>query len=208
MKNENDLLNDITHIRSMMERSTKFLSLTGLSGVLAGLYALAGAFLAYTVFDFNPDSIYWKYNSPETSPVTLYSVIAVAGVILVLALVTAATLSARKASLAGEKIWNTTTRRLLANFAVPLVTGGVVVIIMVIEGMTGLAAPLTLIFYGLALHNAGNFTYKEVKYLGITQIILGLAATIFIGWGLVIWAAGFGVANIVYGVLMHYKYEK
>ena len=54
MKEEKDYIQDISEIRSMMERSSKFLSLSGLAGVMAGIYALVGAFVAYTVFDFNP----------------------------------------------------------------------------------------------------------------------------------------------------------
>ncbi|MGE5429024.1 MAG: hypothetical protein ACM3O8_14110, partial [Methylococcaceae bacterium] len=65
-----------------------------------------------------------------------------------------------------------------------------------------------LIFYGLALVNAGKFTLSEVHYLGITEIVLGLMAAVFINWGLLFWALGFGVMHIVYGMMMYYKYER
>ena len=52
-------LDDISDIKDIMQRSSKFLSLSGLSGVLAGIYALAGAILAYyTVFS---DNAYQEY---------------------------------------------------------------------------------------------------------------------------------------------------
>ncbi len=40
-------LQDLTEIRSMMERSSRFISLSGLSGISAGVFALIGAYLAY-----------------------------------------------------------------------------------------------------------------------------------------------------------------
>ena len=38
---------DLASMRKLMERSVKFMSLSGLSGVLAGIYALAGVAIAY-----------------------------------------------------------------------------------------------------------------------------------------------------------------
>src|ERR1700759_3425393 len=46
---ENKIHDDLTAIRSLMERSQKFISLSGLSGILAGIYALIGAAAAYVI---------------------------------------------------------------------------------------------------------------------------------------------------------------
>jgi uncharacterized membrane protein YidH (DUF202 family) len=208
MKKEKDYIDDIAEIRSIMERSTKFLSLAGLAGVLAGIYALAGAFIAYRVFNFNPDTVFWTNAGTDNSDTTISSVIYVAVVILLLALSTAVFLSVRRAADRGEKFWNSTTRRLIANAAVPFVTGGLFVVILIFKGMTGLIAPVTLIFYGLSLVGAGKFTYSEVQVLGIIQILLGLAGSCFVEAGLLLWCTGFGLFNIVYGIYMYYKYER
>ena len=72
----------------------------------------------------------------------------------------------------------------------------------------GLVAPTTLLFYGLALYNAGKYTLDEIRYLGVSEIILGLLGCIFIGYGLMFWALGFGVLHIVYGFMMWWKYER
>jgi hypothetical protein len=127
---------------------------------------------------------------------------------LVLAIGTAVYLSAKKAVQKGEKAWNASSRRLLVQMAVPLLAGGILILILLAKGMIGSIAPLTLIFYGLALFNAGNFTYREVKSLGIIEIILGLAAAYFMQYGLVFWAIGFGAFHIVYGIYMHFRYER
>jgi hypothetical protein len=205
MKKEQDYIQDIAEIRSMMERSSKFLSLSGWTGILAGIYALAGAYIAWKVFDFNSGEI--LYN-PGIRTSELTYVILLAAIVLLLALGTAIYESYRKAKIKGEKAWNPTSRRLLINMAVPLVTGGILVLIMLIKGLIGMLAPLMLLFYGLALYNAGKFTYREVKILGLAEIVLGLISSLFLGYGLIFWAGGFGVAHIVYGIYMHYTYER
>jgi hypothetical protein len=79
---------------------------------------------------------------------------------------------------------------------------------MISRGLVGLVAPMSLIFYGLALYNASQFTYEEVRSLGLIQIVLGLLGAYFVSYGLLFWAIGLGVAHIVYGIYMHYRYER
>jgi len=208
MKQQQDYIQDISEIRSMMERSTKVLSLSGWAGIMAGIYALIGAFFAYKVLYFNPDEIvYWSFSEGEYSEGIL-KLIVVAGSVLVLAVGTAIYFSNRKAVKRNEKLWNATSRRLLANMAVPLVVGGILVLILISKGLIGLVAPMTLIFYGLSLYVASRFTFEDVKMLGLIQICLGLVSCYFIGYGLLFWALGFGVAHIAYGIYIHFKYER
>jgi hypothetical protein len=208
MKDEKDYLRDIAEIRSMMERSSKFLSLSGWAGIMAGIYALAGAFIAFKFLNFNPDELIAGNLEAGSIFASLSKVIWLAIIVLILAISTASFLSFRKADKKGEKIWNHTTRRFLLSMAVPLAAGGLVILVLISKGLTGLIAPLTLLFYGLALYNASGFTLNEVKTLGFIQIGLGLISACFIEYGLFIWAAGFGVVHIIYGVYMHYKYER
>lgn len=208
MKTEQEYIRDLTEIRSMMERSTRFLSLTGWSGIMAGLYALAGAFIAWKLFYLNgSEGIYNSLERQVLSDSVLYQFF-LALVILVLAIGTAILLSWRKSTKSGEGLWNSAARRLVINMVIPLATGGILILILISKGLLGLIAPLTLIFYGLALLNASKFTFEEVKYLGIIEIVLGLAASYFIGYGLLFWAAGFGFMHIIYGIYMHLRYEK
>jgi hypothetical protein len=208
MKNEQDYLRDISEIRSMMERSSRFMSLSGLAGVMAGIYALAGAYIVYHFFHFNPDQI--VYNPTQPGPLTsdLPKVFGLAILILVLAIGTAIFLSYKKAQRRDEKVWNATSRRLLTNMAVPLVTGGILILVLLAKGFIGLIAPLTLVFYGLALYNAGKFTYDDVKFLGMIQVGLGLIGSFYIAYSLLLWATGFGVVHIIYGIYMHLRYER
>jgi uncharacterized membrane protein YidH (DUF202 family) len=206
MKKEQDYIQDIAEIRSMMERSSKFLSLSGWAGIMAGIYALLGAYIAYTFLNFHPDELF--YSSLGSSSSSLPEVILLAITILILALGTAVFLSYKRAGKRNKKLWNPTAKLLLVNMMVPLVVGGILILFMLSKGLIGLVAPFCLLFYGLALFNAGRYTYQEVKILGLTEIILGLIGFWFVEYGLLFWALGFGVVHIIYGIHMNYKYER
>lgn len=208
MKSEDKYIKDITEIRSMMERSSKFLSLSGLSGIMAGIYALAGAYIFYVLFYRENGAHPFNSMQGEVQTGDVRDLIVLALVILVLAIGTAILLSLKKSRKDGERLWNSAARRLVINMAIPLVTGGIFILILMSRGMFAFLAPATLLFYGLALVNASKFTFEEIRSLGIVQIILGLLAFYFIEYGLIFWALGFGIMHIVYGIVMHLKYEK
>jgi len=201
MKEEKDHIRDIAEIRAMMERSTKFLSLSGWAGIMAGFYALAGVYGAYSIFDFWPDRLFYRSSN-------LTEVIFLATCVLLFALGSAIFFSHNKAAKQGENLWNATSRRLLLSMCVPLFAGGIMIAFLILKGLTGLIAPLTLIFYGLALFNAGNYTIAEVRWMGVVQMLLGLLNIWYIEYGLWFWAAGFGGVHIVYGIYMHLRYER
>ena len=195
---------DIESIRKMMERSVKFISLSGLSGILAGVYALFGALAAYFVIPKPLSPV--TYSTISDSHITV-QLLGIAVTVLVASVLTGVWMSNRKAKKAGIKFWDTTSRRLVINLAIPLVTGGLFIIILVLGDHIGVVAPSFLIFYGLALINASPNVYEEVRYLGYSEIILGLVCAVLQRYGLLCWAIGFGVFHILYGGMMYKKYE-
>jgi hypothetical protein len=204
MEKEQDHRRDLVEIRSMMERSSKFVWLSSWAGIMAGIYALAGAYIAWKVLNFNPDKIlYTEGEMPNLAPIVLLAL----GV-LVIAAISAIYFSYTRARQRGEKAWNATVRRLLVNITVPLIAGGLLILIMIAQGFIGFIAPFSLLFYGLALYNASKFTYQEVRVLGVAQILLGLTGSYFVAYGLLLWALGFGIVHIIYGIYIHYKYER
>jgi uncharacterized membrane protein YidH (DUF202 family) len=208
MKTEHDYTRDVTEIRSMMQRSTKFLSLTGWSGIMAGIYAVLGAYFANKFISNNSDSEnYDSINLLELSGSAL-NLFLLAVSILILAIGTALFLSYRKTRKINEKLWNPSARRLVISMAIPLVTGGIFIVLLLSNGMFDLIVPSTLIFYGLSLSSASNFTYDEIKFLGIIEIVLGLIALCFNGDGLLFWAIGFGIMHIIFGIYLHLRYDK
>ncbi|MCG8389077.1 MAG: hypothetical protein MJA30_26215 [Cytophagales bacterium] len=207
MEIKDQYLSEISEIKSMMERSSRFISLSGLSGVFAGIYALFGAWL---VFDrmYTTDGFFYNraYSSVYNNDVLF--MIGVAIGVLILALGTGIFFTTRKAKKHGLKIWDSTSKRLLINLLIPLATGGIICLILLDKHYYALVAPATLVFYGLSLVNASHHTYRDIRYLGLTQIVLGLVAFMYIGYGLLFWAIGFGVLHILYGTLMYFKYER
>lgn len=197
-------MDDLKNIREIMERSSKFMSLSGLSGISAGIIALIGAYLAYR-------TVYIKIDNPANYYLTLnfdniLILLGIAVATLVLALSAGIIFTNRKARKDNQKIWNLQTKRLIINLSIPLITGGMVCLILLMKGFIGLTAPLTLLFYGLALVNASKYTLSEIRGLGIAELILGIIAVYFIGYGLLFWAVGFGILHIVYGIVMHIRY--
>lgn len=198
---------DIASIRTMMERSAKFISLSGLSGVLAGIYALAGAFVAYYMVHYPVSPFHYHSYSIHEEDIR-WKLIAVAAVILLASITTGLWFSHEKAKKHGIKLWSPASRTMLLNVSIPLVSGGIFILIMLYTGHFELAAPACLIFYGIALIQGSSNTYDEVRYLGFCEIILGLVSAVFPGYGLLFWAFGFGVLHIVYGAIMYNKYDK
>ncbi|WP_026706540.1 hypothetical protein [Flavobacterium soli] len=198
----NKNLQDIEYIKNMMNKSTQFISLSGMAGVLAGVYALVGAFYV----NFLIESHAYEYITLEST--TFRLIVATAFIVLFLSLITAYILTVRKAKKMGEKVWNPSSRRLVMNFAIPLFTGGIFALLLLKNGHYGLISPVVLIFYGLACVNASKYTFRDVRYLGITEIILGLIAIEFSGYGLHFWVVGFGICHIFYGAFMYFKYER
>lgn len=198
---------DIASIRTMMERSAKFISLSGLSGVLAGIYAILGAIAAYYIAHYPVSPFRYRQYSVQDAD-TLWKLLAVATIVLLASLATGLWFSHRKSKKQGVKLWGPASRAMVVNMAIPLISGGIFILIMLYTGHFGLAAPACLIFYGIALIQASPNTYEEVRYLGFCEIILGLVSAIFYGYGLLFWAMGFGVLHIVYGTIMYNKYDK
>jgi hypothetical protein len=196
-----DYLKDISVIKNMMNKSSRFISLSGLSGILAGVYALIGAAFAYWLVINSGrdylilDGYVFRLIMLDLFLIALFS--AVTGIIL----------TTRKAKKNGAKIWDASSRRLVINFLIPLIAGGLYILIILSNQKYGQTGALMLIFYGLALVNASKYSIGDIRYLGYTEIVLGLICALFPGYGFWLWVIGFGVMHIIYGTYMHFKYD-
>ena len=203
--NQDKYKQDLRDIKDIMNRSSRFISLSGLSGIFAGLFALGGAYAAYQTVYAGQD--YLSYRHALITRESLLTLLIIALITLTLSISAGIFFTSRETIKQNEKVWDYQTKRLLINLAIPLVTGGIVCLILLLKGFVGIIAPLTLIFYGLSLVNASKYTLNEVRSLGIIEIVLGLISLQFIGYGLLVWAIGFGVMHIVYGTMMQLKYK-
>lgn len=202
--NKEKYLDDLKEIRDIMDRSSRFISLSGISGIVAGAIGLIGAYIAYTYIYI--DHAFFGYRMVILTPESIGQLLVLATMILFLALGAGVFFTKRKAEKTKQKLWDQQTKRLLSNLMIPLAAGGVLCLIFLLRGYIGILAPLTLVFYGLALVNASKYTLSEIRALGMMQVALGLLAAYFVGYGLLFWALGFGVLHIIYGVRMHLKY--
>lgn len=214
MTEKEDQLGHLSEIKNMMEKSSRFLSLSGLTGIFAGVYALVGAYLVYSDFHIIPSDTdrvsYAEFITSGNDSVILkiQSLFIIGAIVLLLSLVTGYIFTKRKAKKQNLNVWDSTTKRMVVSLSIPLVAGGIFCLILIKHQVVGLIAPATLIFYGLALLNASKYTFNDVKYLGVLEIILGLVSAYYIGRGLLFWAVGFGMLHIVYGTVMYFKYDQ
>jgi len=197
---------DLSHIRSMMERSSRFISLSGLSGVFAGLSALIGGLYAYQLFGANSVSYMDGYSYDENKNL-VRELFFTACIVLFSALAFGIFFTIRKSRKNNLPIWTTATKKMLFNLAIPLFVGGVFCFALIVNTLYFLVAPATLIFYGLALINAEKYTFSDIKYLGFCEIILGCISLFYVGYGLIFWIIGFGILHILYGLLLFKKYK-
>ncbi len=210
MNDQQHSLEAIHDIKRMLERSSRFISLSGLSGVSAGVCALLGSWLAYP-YVFGYRNLYVDTNAVHLAG---YSVLVnhwlfwIALATFLAALVSAFIFTYLKSSREGIPIWGQAAKRLMLNVSVPLLVGGAFLAALVQYGTFGLVAPGCLLFYGLALINASKYTLAEIRYLGYSEILLGLVSLCFVGYGLYFWAVGFGLLHIAYGSYMYLKYER
>jgi hypothetical protein len=210
MENNNSSAEDLKTIRKIMEESTKFLSLSGFSGIFLGLFAIAGAVIAWFIIpdggNIGSDQ-YLKSMPKNEAAIIKWHMALTAFAVLFFSVSTALFFSYRNAIRSGKSFWTPASKRLLVNLFIPLAAGGIFALILAFQDHFLLIIPVFLIFYGLALINAGKFTYDEIFYLGIFEIITGLVSALFPQQGLLFWILGFGILHIVYGVMMYRKYE-
>ncbi len=211
MTDNNKSLEDIRAIRQMMEDSSKFLSLSGLSGILAGIYAILGAGYTY-FFIFDKGKHYYNefmisLTGKSTNEFRI-SLIVVAAIVFLSATLSTFYLSRQKAQKAGTQFWSKTAKKILIEMGTVLFLGGIFCIILIFQGDLRLVASATLLFYGISLISIAKYTHHNIKYLGYSEAILGLFAGIFLSYGIVFWSIGFGVFHIIYGIVMYLKYER
>lgn len=217
-----DHLQQIKDIKKMMEDSSRFISLSGLSGIAAGICALVGAGFAYFTVENHGSYVQSRINAiaekisqedySGTIPLVLDDVLGmklviIASITLFSALALSTFFTVRRSKRNGHSIWSSTSKKLLFNTGIPLVAGGLFCLVLIKHQLVGLLAPATLIFFGLALVNGSKYTLPEIRVVGLINILLGLINGLFIGYGLFFWALGFGLVNIAYGTFMYMKYD-
>ena len=203
-------IQDLKEIKDLMNKSSKFISLSGWSGISIGIVALIAAFTTsffLKVFPFESKGFLCIIvGENKILPENFELKLIIIGVItLSISLILSFIFTYNKSKRLNQKIWTKQTKLLLWNLFIPLAVGGVLCLILLKQGRYGSISSYTLLFYGLALINASKYTLSEIRGLGIINCVLGLIGVYFVRYGLLLWAIGFGVLHIVYGILMMVK---
>ena len=200
--NTSDASQTLNEIKDLMDRSKKFLSLSGGTAILIGIYACITATAAFFILS-DGQAFHWD-NFPKILTHTPYHLRVLGGLaalLVVASIATAIGMSWLQARKNGRRlVFDAPARRLVGSFALPLVTGGLLCLSLFYRGHYGLTSSIMLLFYGLALVSAASHTYSSVRYLGYAQIVLGLIDSCMEGYGIVFWFVGFGLLHIAYGV--------
>lgn len=210
-----EALNTLSDIRKIMERSSRFMSLNGTSAIVIGLYSCLAAVIAYyilggagTARSFLPEHFRIPVLQIDT-PARLQLLLGFATVLIGICILTVVLMCRHKALKAHQPFgFDRITKRLLWNFFLPLAVGGILCLSLVYQHHYGLTSSVMLIFYGIALINASNYTYSNTRYLGYAELALGLADSFVEGHALLFWTFGFGIFHIVYGLWFYFKFER
>jgi hypothetical protein len=174
-------MENLSFIRSTMERATEFTAVPGWGGVAMGFSALVAALIAAQ----QPDRSAW---------LTVWIVEAVAGVML------GAAGMAWKARRTGLPLTSRPARRFLLSFAPPLAVGAVLTAVLWRGGLGAQLPGLWLLSYGTAVVTGGAFSVRPVPVMGLGFMGLGLVAlAVSPAWSDSLLAAGFGGLHLVFG---------
>lgn len=208
MDSSREHLNNLQEIRSLMERSSSFISLSGLSGIIAGIM---GLFMAYMLNarlgEFLSYSTIVRATPQQRNEQIIFTLI-LSVIVLFVTFASTIFFTSRKAKKNGLAVWGVPAKNLLINLFIPLIAGGLFCLFLLIHYYDFVVLPSMLVFYGFALLNAGKFTLKEIQWLGISEIFLGLLALLLLDYAIVFWGAGFGLLNIIYGTVMYFRHER
>ncbi len=184
-------------IRQAMERSTKHSTLSGLSGVLAGCYAILASVFAPTTFGKLSEKLFF---------------VAVWGATLALALLTDVLLTKRRAARVGKTAFSALGAQLARAVAPGLLAGAGVTLFHLLhpEALGTYLYGLWILCYAVALLAVGMFSRREVSVMGWAFLATGVIALVlpagFIIGPRALMALTFGGFHIVYGLWMGLKY--
>lgn len=182
-------------IRELMERSTRYTTFSGYSGVLAGTASITGCIITW-LLQQGPSGLY-----PARVPFLLTW-----SLVVLFAIGADYLLTKRHAARVGKHILSRLGQQMAFASLPGLGTGALLTLLLVRHHLLNEVYPLWMLCYGIAICAVGLFSQREVKYLGALFLCAGALTLVLIqgqpGWGLPMMALSFGGFHIVWGVLM------
>jgi hypothetical protein len=181
-------MDNLSFIRSTMERATAFTAVPGWGGVAMGITALVATVLAYHSPSLNEWLGIWLSAS-------------------VLAFVIGGWAMVLKARRAGTTVFSYSGRRFVLSYVPPLVVGALLTLVLVRAGLSTALPGTWLLLYGTGVVTGGAFSVRVVPLMGLCFMALGAVALLAPpGWSEGLLAAGFGGLHILFGLIIARRY--
>ena len=181
-------MDNLSFIRSTMERATAFTAVPGWGGVAMGLTALLAAALAASQATDREWLTVWLGTS-------------------VIALSLGGWAMAAKARRAGTSVLSYSGRRFVLSYVPPLAVGALLTLVLVRAGLYSALPGTWLLLYGTGVVTGGAFSVRIVPMMGLCFMVLGAVALLApSGWGKWLMAVGFGGLHIIFGLIIARKY--
>jgi hypothetical protein len=177
-------VDNLRFIRDTMEAATSFTAVAGWGQVLVGITALITAAIATTLTQPDAWLLLWLGEA-----------------VLAFAIAIAATV--RKARAVGMSLFSTPARKFVLSFSPPLIAGAICTLVLYHAEATTILPGLWLLFFGTGIVTGGAFSVKIVPVMGGCFMALGsLALLCPVSWNMWFMAAGFGILNMIFGVVI------
>ena len=181
-------MDNLSFIRSTMERATAFTAVPGWGGVAMGLTALAAAPLAGSRATVGEWLAVWLGAS-------------------VLALTIGGWSMAVKARRAGTSVFSYSGRRFVLSYVPPLAVGGLLTLVLVRADLYPALPGTWLLLYGTGVVTGGAFSVRVVPIMGLCFMTFGAVALLApSAWGAWLMAGGFGGLHIIFGLIIARRY--
>jgi hypothetical protein len=186
-------------IRQTMERSTKYSTLSGLSGVLIGLAAIAGVLATnWLTGDAPPGASVYRH--PSALALVWVSV-------LVMAVAIDFACNKRRAARVGKHVVSPLGAHIVLAALPAFLAGGVLTLFFYQHALLYYVWGVWMLSYGLAISAVGLFSVKPVLALGAAFVLAGAVTLLLpLPYHLYMMALTFGGFHIGYGVVMARKH--
>jgi hypothetical protein len=182
-------------IRELMERSTKYSTFSGLSGVLAGAASIVGCLVTRTLGQQPLDPTAFRVSFLTTW-----------AVVILFAIGADYLLTKRRAARVGKHILSRLGKQMFLGSTPGLGTGALLTLYFMSHNLLSDIYPVWMLCYGIAVCAVGLFSQKEVSYLGAAFLVAGAMTLLLLPtWGLPMMAVTFGGFHIAYGIAMSRK---
>jgi len=202
-------LENLSELKSILSKNTRFLSFSGLSGVIAGITALAGEYLFYNLYlaTFSSSSNYADVRNLADMKL-FYSALLIALSIIGISVIVGVILARKKIRMQGSTVNRDLLKNTLIHILVPILVGGAICFVASFTDHFIYIPAFLLIFYGLGLFNGSRFSFDDLKIVGLVFMGLGLITYAYPNLSMWTWGLGFGVGHILYGLRVYFVHDR